>query len=99
LTKLILPNQRGFFNPFHNKTSANSGIRGILYSLKSSNPGKEELFKGVNDGKMDNWDKGKIEAFIKENNLNKSEDTDEWFLDLDYFLKQRKLRREDKWQS
>jgi hypothetical protein len=77
----------------------NDHIRRILYSLKSSNPGKEELFKGVNDGKMDNWDKGKIEAFIKENNLNKSEDTDEWFLDLDYFLKQRKLRREDKWQS
>ena len=48
---------------------------------------------------MDDWDKGKIETFIRENNLNKSEDTDEWLLDLDYFLKQRKLRREDKWQS
>lgn len=74
-------------------------IRRILHSLKSSNPGKEELFEGINDGKMDDWDKGKIETFIRENNLNKSEDTDEWLLDLDYFVKQRKLRREDKWQS
>lgn len=77
----------------------NDHIRRILHSLKSSNPGKEELFEGINDGKMDDWDKGKIETFIRENNLNKSEDTDEWLLDLDYFLKQRKLRREDKWQS
>jgi hypothetical protein len=78
---------------------ANDHIRGILHSLKSSNPGKKELFEGINDGKMDEWDKGKIETFIKEHNLNKSKDTEEWFLDLDYFLKQRKLRREDKWQS
>ena len=77
----------------------NDHIRKILHSLKSSNPGKEELFEGINDGKMDDWDKGKIETFIRENNLNKSEEADEWLLDLDYFLKQRKLRREDKWQS
>ena len=77
----------------------NDHIRSILYSLKNSNPEKEELFEGINDGKMDNWEKGKIEIFIKEHNLNKSEDTDECFIDLDYFLKNRKLRREDKWQS
>ncbi|MBL0717434.1 MAG: hypothetical protein JJV89_05235 [Desulfosarcina sp.] len=77
----------------------NDHIRRILYSLKNSNPEKKELFEGINDGKMVNWEKGKIEIFIKEHNLNKSEDTDECFIDLDYFLKNRKLRREDKWQS
>ena len=77
----------------------NDHIRRILSSLKSSNLGKEELFEGINDGKMDDWDKARIETFIREQSLNKSKDTDEWFLDLDYFLKQRKLRREDKWQS
>jgi len=69
----------------------NDHIRKTLHSLKNSNPGKEKLFEGINDGKMDAWDKGKIETFIKEYNLNKSEDTDELFLDLDYFLKYRKL--------
>lgn len=77
----------------------NDHIRGILHSLKNSNPGKDTLFEGINDGKMDDWDKAKIEKFIKENKLSKSKETDEWFLDLEYFLKNRKLRREDKWQS
>jgi len=77
----------------------NDHTRRILHSLLDSNPGKETLFEGVKDGKMDDWDKEKIVNFINEHRLNKGEDADEGFLDLEYFLKNRKLRREDKWQS
>ena len=77
----------------------NDHIRRILYSLKTVNLDKENLFEGINDGKMDGWDKAKIEGFIKEHELIKNEDTDEWFRDLDYFLEKKQLRRKDKWQS
>lgn len=77
----------------------NDHTSSILHALKIANPEKKDLFEGINDGKMYDWDKSKIEKFINEHNLTKSDDTNEWFLDLDYFLKQRKLRREDKWQN
>jgi hypothetical protein len=77
----------------------NDHVRRILLSLKSANPGKETLFEGINDGKMDDWGKDKIMNFVKEHNVNKGDDTDECFLDLEFFSKHRKLRREDKWQS
>lgn len=75
----------------------NDHKRKILYSLKAANLNKSELFKGIDDGKMDDWDKGKIENFIEENSLIKNNDTDEWFLDLDFFCTHNKLRRDDKW--
>jgi hypothetical protein len=77
----------------------NDHMRRVLHSLRSSNPGKESLFEGLEDGKMDGWDKSKLEKFIKDSGLKKSEQTEEWIRDLDYFLKNRKLRREEQWQS
>jgi hypothetical protein len=77
----------------------NDHMRRVLHSLLSSNPGKQSLFQGLDHGKMDNWDKGKLEKFIKDNGLKKSEETEEWIRDLDYFLKNRKLKREEQWQS
>ena len=77
----------------------NDHLRRVLHSLRSSNPGKESLFEGLEDGKMDGWDKNKLEKFIKDSGLKKSEQTEEWIRDLDYFLKNRKLRREEQWQS
>jgi len=43
--------------------------------------------------------RGKLDQFIKDNSLKKSKETDECILDLNHFLKNRKLRREDSWQS
>ena len=74
-------------------------IRGVLSALKSSNPGKEKLLEGLGDGKFDGWDKAKFETFIKDNELKKNENAEEWLEDLEYFLKTKKLRREDNWQS
>jgi hypothetical protein len=77
----------------------NDHIRKVFYSLRSDNHGKESLFEGIDDGKMDNFDMSKLDDFIKDNGLKKSKETDECILDLNYFLKNRKLRREDNWQS
>jgi hypothetical protein len=77
----------------------NDHIIKILYSLKGSNPGKEALFEGLSDGKMNGWDKAKLDKFIKDNNLKTSDDAAELFQDLDFFLKNKRLRREELWQS
>jgi hypothetical protein len=74
-------------------------IRGVLRSLREANPEKEPLFKGVDDGKMDDWDRVRLETFIKENQLKTTEDTQEWMRDLEFFLRTRTLRREEQWQS
>ena len=77
----------------------NDHTRRILLSLKNVNPEKGQLFEGINDGKMDDWSKDKIEKFVEEHNLIQSDETKESIIDLDYFLEHKKLRREDKWQS
>ena len=77
----------------------NDHTRRILLSLKKANPEKEELFKGINDGKMDHWNKETIEKFINNQKLIESNETKETILDIDYFLENKKLRRENKWQS
>jgi hypothetical protein len=77
----------------------NDHENGILYALREINPAKVKLFDGLDDGKMSSWDKAKIEEFITSNGLIRNEEVEERFLDLDFFLKNRKLRRPDKWQS
>jgi hypothetical protein len=74
-------------------------INGAVRTLQKVNPGKEELFKGVLEGNIGFLDKAWLEKFIKENALVMNEETEEWIRDLDYFLSNKKLRREDKWQS
>ena len=71
----------------------------IFISLKNSNPEKDTLFKDLVNWDMASWDKEKINVFIKEHNLIKNGETEEYFLDLDYFFINKKLRREDKWLS
>jgi hypothetical protein len=71
--------------------------RKVLRTLLNSNPEKKGLFEGLDEGKMDSI--RDFEKFIKDNDLKKSKETDEAILDLQYFLKNKKLRREDQWQS
>jgi hypothetical protein len=77
----------------------NDHLRRILYSLRGANPGKEALFEGIDDGKMDGWERVQLEKFIKDNDLKKNQEAEEWLLDLDHFQKTKKLRREAQWQS
>jgi hypothetical protein len=77
----------------------NDHMRRVLHSLRSSNPEKEFLFEGLEEGKMDGWDKSRLEKFIKDSGLKKSEQTEELIGDLEFFLKNRKLRREEQWQG
>jgi len=48
---------------------------------------------------MDGWDKSRPEKFIKDNDLKKNKQTEEFIRDLEYFLQNRKLRREEQWQG
>lgn len=74
-------------------------VRRIIGSLRDPNPDKKDLIKKFLDKKSDDWNAQNVIQFIKDNDLNKSTETDECFLDLEYFLKNKKVRREDKWQS
>jgi hypothetical protein len=74
-------------------------VEKVLYSLRTSNPGKAALFAGLDEGQMSDWDKGKLEQFIKDNALQVNSDGAELMTDLDYFLTNKKLRREELWQS
>jgi hypothetical protein len=74
-------------------------MKRVLDCLLRSNTGKESLIKGLSDDETYNWDKSKLEKFIKDNELKKSEETEEWIRDLDYFLKNGKVRREEQWQG
>ena len=74
-------------------------VRHILYALKAANPGKETLFDGLDGGKMDQWDEQRVEKLVKDNALQKNHAVEEAILDLQYFLKNKKLRREEEWQS
>jgi hypothetical protein len=71
----------------------------ILRSLRTSNPEKEQLFKGLDDAKTVIADKTQLDQFIKGNNLQISDDAAELISDLDFFIKNKKLRRDDQWQS
>jgi hypothetical protein len=77
----------------------NDHLRKVLYTLREANPDKKALFDGLDEGKMDDMDMGKLDNFIKNNALKRSKATDEAILDLDFFLKNKKLRRENEWQS
>jgi truncated hemoglobin YjbI len=77
----------------------NDHMRRVLHSLRSLNPEKQSLFEGLEEGEMDGWDKNRLEKFIKDNTLKKSEQTEEWIRDLEFFLKNRKLRREEQWRG
>lgn len=74
-------------------------VRRIIGSLRDPNADKKDLIKKLLDKKSDDWNAQNVIQFIQDNDLNKSTETDECFLDLEYFLKNKKLRREDKWQS
>ena len=74
-------------------------LRRVLYNLKNGNPEKGSLFVGLDDGKMDDMDATKLATFIVENKLTKNAETEELIQDLEFFQKNRKLRREEKWQS
>jgi hypothetical protein len=74
-------------------------VERILRSLRTSNPAKKSFFEGLDDGRMSDWDKARLDQFIKDNDLQVSNDGAESILDLDFFLKNKKLRREDQWQS
>lgn len=71
----------------------------VFSSLRRSNPGKEASFESLDRTKTESWDTARLEAFIEDNGLTKSEEVEEYIRDLEYFVKNRRLRRESQWQG
>jgi hypothetical protein len=44
--------------------------RCVLGGLRQANPEKAALFQGLEEGKMDGWDRNKLQGFIEQNKLN-----------------------------
>jgi len=74
-------------------------IKTVPLYLKKANKDKSVVLDGCEDWDVHDWDKDKLEAFIREHALDKNDEVIEWIRDLDYFEQTKKLRREDKWQS
>src|SRR5574341_805899 len=72
-------------------------IRAILHQVKIANEDKDNLFIDFDNWKFSEWDKARVEKFIKDNSLIVSQEANELITDLDYFLSTKKLRREDRW--
>jgi hypothetical protein len=70
----------------------------IAAALKAANAGKPQAMFNELTG-HDDWDAKAFEKFIADNDLAEDEETRQWLLDLDYFRQNRKLRRDDHWQS
>ena len=73
--------------------------RRILYSIRPEDWEKNEAYKDFNNWKFSEWNMEKVEKFAKENSLDINEEAKEWTEDLEYFMKNRKLRRSNKWQG
>ena len=66
--------------------------------LKRENSDKGDVFLGDENWDLDEWNRAKIDSFVKDHSLVLNDETKEWIKDLEYFLANKKLRREDKWQ-
>jgi hypothetical protein len=73
-------------------------VRCILNYIKIANQDKPELFNDYENWDFYEWDKSKIDSFIKDHSLVLNDESKEWILDLDYFLANNQLRREENWQ-
>ncbi len=74
-------------------------VRVILNFLKKENADKGDLFSEDEQWDLVEWNNVKIEKFVKDHALVLNNDAIEWIKDLEYFLANKKLRREDNWQS
>jgi hypothetical protein len=74
-------------------------IKIILNLLKSANPNKSELFNNYDNWNFNEWNYDRIKKLISDNSLVVDEEINEWITDLEYFMKTKKLRREENWQS
>lgn len=73
-------------------------IKRILNYLKIVNPDKADAFQGYDSWNIYEWDKAKVDSFIRDHSLEINGEAKECLADLDYYLAKKKLRREDKWQ-
>lgn len=74
-------------------------VKAILRSLKTANKDKQEVLKELEEGDVSGWNDEKLHDFIETNNMVCDDQVTESLADFEYFSKNKKLRREDKWQS
>jgi hypothetical protein len=80
------------------KRVISDNVKIILNFVKINNSDKSDVFLGYESWDLDEWNKAKIDSFVKDHSLVLNDEAKEWITDLEYFLANKKLRREDKWQ-
>ena len=84
--------------PFTSMISYNHKQR-ILYLLNEQLPNNKKLFKDISEINTNKWSLKQIYIVIKDNNIKPSEQLHDAILDLEYYEKHKKLRRENAWQG
>ena len=71
----------------------------ILYLLNEQLPNNKKLFKEISEINTNEWSLKQIYIVIKDNNIQPSKELHNAILDLEYYEKNKKLRRENSWQG
>lgn len=74
-------------------------MRHILGLINMKLPADKKLFKDVYEIDLSSWDMSRIRKVMTENGIESKGDLAEAILDLEFYEKNRKLRRENIWQG
>ncbi len=85
-------------DPFTSMISYNH-MRRILYMLNEQLPNNKKLFKDISEININKWHLAQVRMAIKNNNIQPSAELEDAILDLEYYEKNKKLRRGDAWQG
>jgi hypothetical protein len=67
-------------------------LQAALYHFSEINQEKKEPFAGLDDWKLDRWNKVTLENFISDGGLKTDKTTGDRLRDLDFWIKRRRLR-------
>jgi hypothetical protein len=78
---------------------ADDHMRRILYQVNKKLPAEKKLFKKIDEINVHDWNLGRVHQILKENEIEQECELKETILDLEFYLENKKLRRESKWQG
>ena len=74
-------------------------MRRILNHTNKALPESNKIFSNIEDINADEWTLDKVRALLNENKIEPDGELKEVILDLEYWEKYKRLRRENKWQG
>ena len=74
-------------------------MRRILNHLNNALPKANKIFSNIGNINTEEWDLDRVRKILDENKIEPDGELKEVILDFEYWEKDKKLRRENKWQG